>query len=56
MADVWKTELTIVKLPSGGYVVTDGYRPEVYTAQLIACSTIDEALDFIKEQMSRRAA
>lgn len=44
--------LTIQRLPQGGYVVQDGYRPDDFTQQRFACTTIDEALKFIRDKIT----
>lgn len=43
--------LVLRRLPHGGFVVTDLYRPEAFTSELFASSSIDDALQFIREKV-----
>lgn len=47
-----QSELTIQRLPQGGFIVQAGYRPGDFTQQHFACTTIDEALKFIRDKIS----
>lgn len=47
-------ELTITTLQGGGYVVSNAYRAfreDRPFVPVFACSTLDEALDFIRENL-----
>lgn len=41
--------LTLVRLPSGGYVVQGAFQPDRFNSQHFACTTIDEALKFMRD-------
>jgi len=41
--------LALYRLPMGGYVVQDTYQPGGFTCQHFACTTIDEALKFMRD-------
>jgi len=41
--------LTLVRLPSGGFVVQDAYQPDRFNSQYFPCTTIDEALKFMRD-------
>lgn len=43
--------LTLVRLPDGGYLVQDPYRRDNLCMQHFACSTIDEALKFMRDKI-----
>ena len=49
--------LVIASLPNGGYVVSDWSQPNsgFVTTFLFSSTTIDEALKFIRENLSRPA-
>jgi hypothetical protein len=43
--------LTLVRLPQGGYLVQDPYRRDEFCQQHLACTTIDEALKFMRDKI-----
>lgn len=48
-----QTELTLKRLPSGGYVVRDAYgRDGAFSEERFACTTIDEALKFMRDAIN----
>lgn len=44
--------LTLVRLPQGGYLVQDAYQPDRFNGHHFACTTIDEALKFMRDKVS----
>lgn len=47
-----KDELTLRRLPHGGFVVCDAYRPNEWTTELLASTSIDEALQFMRDKIN----
>lgn len=47
-----QSTLTIQRLPQGGYLVQDSYRRDDFSQQHFACTTIDEALKFIRDKIT----
>lgn len=43
--------LQIMRLRDGGFIVGDTHSKDLLRADLYACSTIDEALAYIKQQI-----
>lgn len=46
-----KTLLQIQRMPDGGFVVGNGYRPEMFSSMLFASTDIGEALTYIRTAM-----
>jgi hypothetical protein len=47
-----QSALTLVRLPQGGFVVQDAYQPDRFNSQHFCCTTIDEALKFLRDKMT----
>jgi len=46
-----QSALTLLRLPQGGYIVTDAYKPDHWMMQHAAFTTIDEALAHMRAAM-----
>lgn len=46
-----QSALTLMRMPQGGYVITDAYKPDHWMSQHAAYTTIDEALAFMRAAM-----
>lgn len=44
--------LTLRRLPEGGFVVCDEYRPHEFTVEHFASTSIDEALKFMRDKIN----
>lgn len=46
-----RTALTIARIPNGGFLIREVVQSDGFPGELFACSTVDEALDFIKKEL-----